>query len=219
MSSIQQINESFLEAFDNQSLARIVKYGLDVDLESITSGGDFTRTVFELTNWAAKNNRLPRLLQEAKGHTQNPEIQELEYTPKIQRTRDLSGSSIGRGLMENRESVEYLIFQLSQLTSELSLVKKILTGTEGNHGVRRTSEDNARSISEVMQILEKMESRQSGMIGDISSLQQEMMKLQISINTPPDIFRFPKAKFILYSMFFLLLLTVVLVGAGAFGWM
>ena len=70
-SQAKQFQEALLSAYPSRSaLARMVRFGLDENLDTITGNGSLSETVFELITWAEAQGRLEALLAAAR--TENP---------------------------------------------------------------------------------------------------------------------------------------------------
>lgn len=64
-SQFKQLNEAFVDAFDHGSLKRLVRFGLDENLDAIAGGSNFRDVVFNLTQWAKARGRLRELIDAA----------------------------------------------------------------------------------------------------------------------------------------------------------
>jgi hypothetical protein len=63
----KQLQTALLDAFrSREELARVVRYGLDENLNQITAAGPLASVVFELMEWAESQDRLDALIKEAR---------------------------------------------------------------------------------------------------------------------------------------------------------
>lgn len=70
-SQYAQLEKALLSAFPNQAdLARMVRFGLDENLNTITGGGNLRTVVVELIGWAEANTQLAELLTAARNANQ-----------------------------------------------------------------------------------------------------------------------------------------------------
>jgi len=60
--TIQKVQEALLRAFSPDELTRLVRIYLDENLDAITSGENFSQTVFDLIIWAERHERLDDLV-------------------------------------------------------------------------------------------------------------------------------------------------------------
>lgn len=114
MSTIESVNLALLDAYREDDLERVVRYGLDVELSSVATGRDLTAIVFRLTDWAERAGRLPELVEAVKeDRPQNDKIQALEIraSEQIERRKNRSEAVVG-----NLELIEY---RLSLLDAEV----------------------------------------------------------------------------------------------------
>ena len=80
-SEYQELQNALLSAFPSElALEQFVKFGLDKDLNEITSGGSLSDKVFKLIEWAQAFGQLRRLIFKAhQRNNQNPDLNEF-YT-------------------------------------------------------------------------------------------------------------------------------------------
>lgn len=80
-SEYQELQNALLSAFPSElALEQFVKFGLDKDLNEITSGGSLSDKVFKLIEWAQAFGQLKRLIFKAhQRNNQNPDLNEF-YT-------------------------------------------------------------------------------------------------------------------------------------------
>ena len=74
---LQQILNALISAYPNISaLERMVRFGLNENLQSIAGGSSLTDVVFQLISWAQAQGRLEELVREA--YQQNPGNRDLQ---------------------------------------------------------------------------------------------------------------------------------------------
>src|SRR5690348_14389437 len=73
-----RFQEALLHAFTASSLAQMVRYKLDENLEHIVSNADLAGAVFNLIRWAESNGKLEALLAASRAFNPgNPKLDEL----------------------------------------------------------------------------------------------------------------------------------------------
>ncbi|WKZ47534.1 MAG: effector-associated domain EAD1-containing protein [Anaerolineales bacterium] len=77
-SEYQELQNALLSAFPSElALEQLVKFGLDKDLNEITSGGSLSDKVFKLIEWVQAYGQLRRLIFKAhQRNSQNPDLNE-----------------------------------------------------------------------------------------------------------------------------------------------
>lgn len=80
---LQQIESALLNAYDETSLARMVRYELDKNLDAIAGGSNLTAVVFNLITWAERNGMTEQLIAGAcNGNPTNSKLQALAVAAK-----------------------------------------------------------------------------------------------------------------------------------------
>jgi len=139
-SQAKQFQEALLSAYPSRSaLTRMVKFGLDENLDTITSSGNLSETDFELITWAEAQGRLEALLAAARAEAPgNVLLQKLER--QLMLTAAVPGSNAnplpmnGSGSQPDRIAVReaikqhYSLDELRILCDDLGLVYENLPG-------------------------------------------------------------------------------------------
>lgn len=74
-----QIQTALLDGYDRPGLRRMLRLGLDVALDDITSGTTDTQIVFDVVEWAERTDNVPALVAAAAEHNpQNTLLQQLQ---------------------------------------------------------------------------------------------------------------------------------------------
>ena len=77
---LKQLQDALLDAFDQKSLARMVKFELGKDADQIYGPENLTQQVFELLDWAGRNGQEEELLKGAR--RANPNNEKLKKAEK-----------------------------------------------------------------------------------------------------------------------------------------
>lgn len=74
-----QIKTALLDGYDRAGLRRMLRLGLDASLDEITSGATDSDVVFDVIEWAERNDQVPALITAATAHNpQNAALQQLQ---------------------------------------------------------------------------------------------------------------------------------------------
>jgi hypothetical protein len=95
---MKRLCDTLSEAFDANSLTRLLKFSLDKDLARLVQPGDFDTVVFELTNLASREGWLADLVSAASAERpRNLELQTLcneLQVAKVQREQERQGREL-----------------------------------------------------------------------------------------------------------------------------
>ena len=83
---LEEIHAALLDAFTHASLRQMVRFQLDQQLERIAVGDSYDEIVFELVEWAERNDRLTDLLHGA--CAANPSNQRLQRLAQRRRAAE-----------------------------------------------------------------------------------------------------------------------------------
>lgn len=212
MDTIRNVNDALLDAFpDIESIERLVRFGLDKNLNEIASGRDLVSVVFRLTSWAESQGRLTDLVDAAKEQNSgNEKLQALEIFAKDRGARERERSEAA---VTNWELIDYRLQRLSEevkslRTEELAALSRVVVGPDGTDGIRqialdgqRVSQDNSKKISAI----EK----------DIAAIREELHGIRADVSASPFGRR---AQWGIVAFFAVLLtVTAATVLVGAFG--
>ena len=74
-----QLKTALLDGYDRAGLRRMLRMGLDTSLDEITSGPTDSDVVFDVIEWAERNDQIPALIAAAVEHNwQNAALQQLQ---------------------------------------------------------------------------------------------------------------------------------------------
>ena len=139
-SQAKQFQEALLSAYPSRSaLARMVKFGLDKNLDTITSSGNLSEAVFELITWAEAQGRLETLLSAARAEAPgNALLQNLERrlastagdSPSGPNPLPMNASGLQPDRIAVREAIKqhYSLEELRTLCDDLGLKYDNLPG-------------------------------------------------------------------------------------------
>ena len=196
MSDLRAVNEAFLRAFNRSELERLVRFSLGRELAHVADGPDLIALVFSLTSWAYRDGKLGQLIDAAKKESDNPLIQKLT-TPEIGEEREYSNENIIEVLDQNVTNFELLDYRLRELQKDVERLSVVLTGPDGTTGVRASSLNNQR---------------------DIQDIKRSVSRLESALDTGPDLLKSRSAKILFTVICVFLASILIIVSAGAFGW-
>ena len=144
---IERVNRAFADAFTIEELTRLMRFDFNIDLEDISSGNnDKIQVIFDLTRWADKAEKLEQLIRAAKAATTNVQIHALPDTI----------SRANKKRMDSEQLV-LLLFRLEAVEKAVDEIKRIVTGPDGDNGVRSLARDNARKLENIRNTLNRLE--------------------------------------------------------------
>lgn len=208
---LQAVNQAFLEAFDLAKLKRLVSFGLDEELEQISTGDDLTEIVYELTRWAEQEGRIRELITAAQAQSSNPRIARLK-APRQRRAGLLDETDpSSKFLMNQQVTLEILSLRVQQMEKDIAIIRNIVTGPNGDNGVRSLSRENARNLDDIQKMVQSYDEK-------LANLSLTIAKMETLLGNGPDLFKSTQSK-VIFGLIILFLVSIFLVLiSGKTGW-